>query len=63
MSDQISDSKNSKVAITLLRILVGWHFLYEGIITAYNPEWSAKGYLLTAETFAGFYCQTSSACH
>lgn len=55
MSDQISDSKNSKVAIPLLRILVGWHFLYEGIIKAYNPEWSAKGYLLTAETFAGFY--------
>lgn len=55
MSDQITDSKNSRIAITILRILVGWHFLYEGIIKIYNPDWSAKGYLLTAETFTGFY--------
>ncbi len=55
MSDRITDYKNSKTAITILRILVGWHFLYEGIIKVYNPDWSAKGYLLTAETFTGFY--------
>ncbi len=29
-----------------LRILVGWHFLYEGIAKLMTPGWSAKMYLL-----------------
>jgi thiosulfate dehydrogenase [quinone] large subunit len=29
--------------------MIGWHFLYEGVIKFYNPYWSAKGYLLSAE--------------
>lgn len=33
-------------ALTLLRILIGWHFLYEGLVKLYTPEWTAKGYLL-----------------
>ncbi len=55
MSDLSTDSKKSKTVLTILRIVVGWHFLYEGIIKIYNPDWSAKGYLLTAETFTWFY--------
>lgn len=35
--------------ITLLRILIGWHFLYEGIMKLYNPDWTAFGYLATAQ--------------
>jgi len=31
---------------TGLRILVGWHFLYEGIIKLLTPGWSAKMYLM-----------------
>jgi len=38
-----------KESITLLRILIGWHFLYEGIIKMYNPEWTSFGYLATAQ--------------
>lgn len=34
--------------LVLLRVLIGWHFLYEGVIKAYNPAWTAKGYLLSA---------------
>lgn len=37
------------VAFVLLRLLVGWHFLYEGVIKLYNPSWTSKGYLLSAE--------------
>lgn len=55
MSDRITDSNNSRIAVIILRVLVGWHFLYEGILKVYTPDWSAKGYLLTAETFSGFY--------
>jgi thiosulfate dehydrogenase [quinone] large subunit len=33
------------VAITVLRVLVGWHFLYEGIAKLSAPAWSAASYL------------------
>lgn len=36
------------VAITLLRVVVGWHFLYEGIAKLTSPAWSAAGYLKQA---------------
>lgn len=38
-----------KRSVTLLRILIGWHFLYEGIIKLYNPDWTSFGYLATAQ--------------
>lgn len=31
--------------LTLLRVLIGWHFLYEGLIKIYTPGWSAAPYL------------------
>ena len=43
------------LAISLLRILIGWHFLFEGIMKIYNPSWSAKAYLVSAELMTGFY--------
>jgi thiosulfate dehydrogenase [quinone] large subunit len=36
------------VAITVLRVLVGWHFLYEGIAKLTSASWSAAGYLRQA---------------
>ena len=32
-------------ALVALRILVGWHFLYEGFIKLQNPYWTAADYL------------------
>jgi len=32
--------------LTLLRVLIGWHFLYEGMIKALDPEWSSQAYLI-----------------
>lgn len=46
---------NTMLAISLLRILIGWHFLFEGIMKLYNSSWSAKAYLVSAETFTAFY--------
>jgi thiosulfate dehydrogenase [quinone] large subunit len=36
------------IAITTLRVFVGWHFLYEGIAKLTSPSWSAAGYLKQA---------------
>ncbi|WP_197062593.1 DoxX family membrane protein [Muricauda sp. MAR_2010_75] len=37
------------LVVTFLRIFIGWHFLYEGVIKLYNPEWTSFGYLATAQ--------------
>ncbi len=55
MNDNNPLPKNAMSAITLLRVLIGWHFLYEGVLKFYNPSWSAKAYLVSAETLTGFY--------
>lgn len=44
-----------KLSIFILRVSMGWMFLYAGITKILNPEWSAGGYLKGAKTFAGFY--------
>ena len=41
--------------LVLLRILIGWHFLYEGVIKAYNPSWTSRGYLLSASILKPFF--------
>jgi len=42
-------TRNPMIAITLLRILVGWHFLYEGLTKLTSPSFSAAGYLKQAK--------------
>ena len=32
--------------VVALRLLIGWHFLYEGLSKLTAPGWSAKGFLL-----------------
>lgn len=41
-------SRGPMIAITVLRVFVGWHFLYEGIAKLTAPSWSAAGYLKQA---------------
>jgi len=36
------------IALALLRIFIGWHFLYEGIAKLLKPNWSASSFLLQA---------------
>jgi thiosulfate dehydrogenase (quinone) large subunit len=44
------------IAITVLRVVVGWHFLYEGLAKLTSPTWSAAGYLRQARgPFAGLF--------
>ncbi len=41
------------VFVTLLRLAVGWHFLYEGVWKLSQTNWTAAGYLRSSEWFAG----------
>ena len=41
-------SRGPMIAITALRVLVGWHFLYEGLTKLTAPSWTSAGYLKQA---------------
>jgi thiosulfate dehydrogenase [quinone] large subunit len=43
--DDMKLTRSAMVAITVMRIIVGWHFLYEGITKLSSPSWSAAGYM------------------
>ena len=43
-------------SLTALRVIIGWHFLYEGLVKMTNPNWSSIGYLMDSAGFMqGFY--------
>lgn len=45
-----------KVTLTILRVAIGWHFLYEGMSKLFMENWSAQSYLSNATGFvSGFY--------
>jgi len=44
------------VALVVLRILIGWHFLYEGITKLLNPSWTSFSFLNESQwIFAGIF--------
>jgi len=49
-------TKLQSFALVILRITIGWHFLYEGGEKILNPHWTAKSYLLDSGGFMkGFF--------
>lgn len=36
-------------ALVFLRVLIGWHFLYEGIVKLINENWTSAGYLVESK--------------
>jgi thiosulfate dehydrogenase [quinone] large subunit len=52
----MNDSKGQTIAITTLRIVVGWHFLYEGLSKLFQPDWTSRAYLMDSKGFlSGFF--------
>jgi thiosulfate dehydrogenase [quinone] large subunit len=45
---EIALSRWPLLAITVMRVLVGWHFLYEGLTKLTATSWSAAGYMKQA---------------
>ena len=42
--------------LVTLRVLVGWHFLYEGLSKVLDPYWSSAGYLKSSDwLLSGFF--------
>ncbi|MBN1999886.1 DoxX family protein [candidate division KSB1 bacterium] len=63
MAQFISDPKSGTristvqtVFLVFLRIVIGWHFLYEGTAKLFTPDWTAAGYLeMSRWIFGGFF--------
>jgi thiosulfate dehydrogenase [quinone] large subunit len=54
--DEMKLTRSGLIAITVMRVVVGWHFLYEGIAKLSSPSWSAAGYMKVSRgPFAGFF--------
>ena len=43
-------------SLVILRLLIGWHFLYEGFAKVFNANWSAASFLLESKgLFSGIF--------
>jgi uncharacterized membrane protein YphA (DoxX/SURF4 family) len=53
----ITNVKGIKLyALTLLRMAIGWHFLFEGLSKLFTPGWSSADFLLLSNwIFSGFF--------
>jgi thiosulfate dehydrogenase [quinone] large subunit len=47
----IKYSTGQLLSLIVLRVAIGWHFLFEGIAKWLNPKWSAKAYLMDSKGF------------
>tara|TARA_B100000029_G_scaffold501463_1_gene574925 strand:+ start:43708 stop:44211 length:504 start_codon:yes stop_codon:yes gene_type:complete len=48
-SSDIEFSSAQLSGLVILRVLIGWHFLYEGVAKLLNPYWSSAGFLLESK--------------
>jgi thiosulfate dehydrogenase [quinone] large subunit len=46
---------SQKVSLLILRLSMGWLFLYAGVTKVLNPNWSAAGYIKDAKSFPEFF--------
>ncbi len=62
-TDKVFSKQNAGLLVlTIMRIAIGWHFLYEGLIKLFNPEWTSAGYLQSATgPLSGFYHALASS--
>jgi thiosulfate dehydrogenase (quinone) large subunit len=52
-------TSTQQIMLVLLRILIGWHFLYEGYYKLVLPAWSADGQPLASWSSIGYLNATS----
>ena len=54
--EQLKTNQISKTIFTIMRIIVGWHFLYEGLSKLMIENWSSYAYLMESKwLLSGFF--------
>ena len=52
----LGETNWKRLSITILRVAIGWHFLYEGVSKLFAENWTAHGFLINSTGFlSGFY--------
>ncbi len=54
-------SNTQVTLLVLLRLSIGWHFFYEGLIKLLNPGWTSVGYLMDSKGFMSEFFQSLAA--
>ncbi|HCC69881.1 MAG TPA: DoxX subfamily [Bacteroidales bacterium] len=49
MTGKTNYSNSQLTLLVVLRVLIGWHFLYEGLSKLVNPDWSSVAFLLDSK--------------
>ena len=52
--DPLALSRTQQTALVLLRTLIGWHFLYEGLVKLLWPAWTRAGVPMGRFSSAGY---------
>jgi len=52
MIEKQNYSKSQLTFLMMLRLFIGWHFMYEGIVKLLNPRWTSLPYLLDSKGIA-----------
>jgi len=56
MEEKLKYSSFQTAGLVVLRILIGWHFLYEGMVKVFNPNWTSAGFLKGSQwIFSGMF--------
>lgn len=42
-------TKSQMTWLMMLRLFIGWHFMYEGLVKIMNPKWTSLPYLLDSK--------------
>jgi uncharacterized membrane protein YphA (DoxX/SURF4 family) len=61
VSSEGTGGRAARAILTLLRIAVGWHFLYEGHAKFMQGQWTSAGYLAAARWWLGGVFQWMAA--
>jgi len=53
---ELNYSNSQLIILIILRLVIGWHFLYEGFAKLLDPNWSSVSYLMDSKgLFSGIY--------
>ncbi|MCF6268949.1 MAG: DoxX family protein [Melioribacteraceae bacterium] len=56
MKSKIKYSQAQTIVLVLLRLIVGYHFLFEGVDKLFSPNWTSSGFLLQSNWwFSGVF--------
>lgn len=52
-TNKLNYTDGQATVLVLLRVVIGWHFLYEGFTKLVSPSWSSAGFLADSQGFMG----------